>query len=168
MGYTFVDRRLAKIDDGSRPRVDVPLLYDPGERFTYGPSTAVLGLLVEKVSGRRLDEFVKARIFDPLGMADTSYAVPPQKHDRVVTLHARDGAVFAERTNPATIASNVAGDGGLLSTAADYGRLSGYCGRRRRSIGVRATGAGRSRRTLYGRPKKPPKVVAERAEPAGR
>jgi CubicO group peptidase (beta-lactamase class C family) len=123
MAYPFVDRRVAKIDDGRKPRVDVPLLHDPGERFTYGPSTAVLGMVVEKVSGRRLDEFLKARIFDPLVMTDTFYTVPAEKHDRVVTLHTRDGAAFAERANPATIAANVAGDGGLLSTGADYGRF---------------------------------------------
>ncbi|HJZ73488.1 MAG TPA: serine hydrolase domain-containing protein [Vicinamibacterales bacterium] len=123
MAYPFVDRRIAKIDDGKKARAEVPLLHDPGERFTYGPSTAVLGLVVEKVSGRRLDEFVKARIFDPLGMVDTFYAVPADKHDRVVTLHARSDADLVERPNPATIASNVAGDGGLLSTAADYGRF---------------------------------------------
>jgi methyl acetate hydrolase len=121
--YPFVDARIAKIDDGSRKRFEVPLLHDPGDRFTYGPSTAVLGLVVEKASGRRLDEFVKARIFEPLGMTDTFYAVPPEKHDRVVTLQVRDGATLTERPNPATIASNVAGDGGLLSTAADYGRF---------------------------------------------
>src|SRR5262249_15387052 len=123
MAYPFVDRRIAKIDDGKKARAEVPLLHDPGERFTYGPSTAGLGLVVEKVSGRRLDEFVKARIFDPLGMVDTFYAVPADKHDRVVTLHARSDADLVERPNPATIASNVAGDGGLLSTAADYGRF---------------------------------------------
>jgi len=123
IAYPFVDARIAKIDDGKRARVEIPLLHDPGERFTYGPSTAVLGLVVQKVSGRRLDEFLKERIFDPLGMADTSYAVPADKHDRVVTLHARSGADLNERANPATIASNVAGDGGLLSTAADYGRF---------------------------------------------
>ena len=123
MAYPFVDRRIAKIDDGKKPRADVPLLHDPGERFTYGPSTNVLGTVVEKVSGRRLDEFLKARIFDPLGMVDTFYVVPADKHDRVVTLHARSDAGLSERPNPAAIASTIAGDGGLHSTAADYGRF---------------------------------------------
>ena len=123
MAYAFVDRRMARIDDGKKARVDVPLLHDPGERFTYGPSTNVLGLVIEKASGRPLDQFLNARIFEPLGMVDTGYAVPAEKHDRVVTLHARSDSGLSERPNPATISSNVAGDGGLLSTAADYGRF---------------------------------------------
>ena len=123
IAYGFVDRRLATIDNGKRTRAELPLLHDPGDRFTYGPSTAVLGNVVEKITGRPLDEFFKTRIFDPLGMVDTSYTVPADKHDRVVTLHARSDGALAERPNRPTIAATVAGDGGLLSTAADYGRF---------------------------------------------
>ena len=123
IAYSFVDARLAKIDNGKRTRAELPLLHDPGERFTYGPSTAVLSNVIEKITGRPLDEFFKTRIFDPLGMVDTSYAVPADKHDRVVTLHTRSDAAFVERPNRPTIASTIAGDGGLLSTAADYGRF---------------------------------------------
>jgi methyl acetate hydrolase len=123
IAYGFVDARLAKIDDGKRTQAELPLLHDPGERFTYGPSTAVLGKVIEKVAGRSLDEFFKTRIFDPLGMVDTSYTVPADKHDRVVTVHTRTDGALTERPNRPTIAANVAGDGGLLSTAADYGRF---------------------------------------------
>jgi methyl acetate hydrolase len=123
IAYSFVDGRLDKIEEHTKTQVEVPLVHDPGERFTYGPSTAVLGSIVEKVSGTGLDAFMKARIFDPLGMADTSYAVPPEKRDRVVTVHTRSGASFAERPNGATLRSRPAGDGGLFSTAADYGRF---------------------------------------------
>ena len=123
IAYGFVDARLAKIDNGKRTQAELPLLHDPGERFTYGPSTAVLGKVIEKISGRPLDEFFKTRIFDPLGMGDTSYTVAADKHDRVVTVHARSDGVLTERPNRPTIASTVAGDGGLLSTAADYGRF---------------------------------------------
>ena len=121
IAYGFVDARMAKIDNGKRTRAELPLLHDPGERFTYGPSTAVLGNVIEKITGRMLDEFFKTRIFDPLGMADTSYVVATDKHDRVVTLHARSDAGFAERPNRPTLESRVVGDGGLFSTAADYG-----------------------------------------------
>src|SRR3954470_16844754 len=123
IAYGFVDARLAKIDNGKRTQAELPLLHDPGERFTYGPSTAVLGSVVEKITGQPLDEFFKARIFDPLGMVDTSYTVPTDKHDRVVTLHTRSDAGFTERPNRPTLESRVAGDGGLFSTAADYGRF---------------------------------------------
>jgi methyl acetate hydrolase len=121
--YPFVDARLAKMNTAGKPQAEIPLIHDPGERFTYGPNTAVLGSLVAKVSGRPLEEFLKTRIFDPIGMTDTFYAVPPEKHARVVTLQTRSGDGFAERANPATLAAPVAGDGGLFSTAADYGRF---------------------------------------------
>jgi len=123
IGYSFADARLARIDDGKKTQVEIPLLHDPGDRFTYGPNTAVLGSIVEKLSGQPLDVFLKTRIFDPVGMKDTFYLVPPDKHDRVVTQHARSATGFVERPNPAMIQSPVRGDGGLYSTAGDYGRL---------------------------------------------
>ena len=121
--YSFLDPRLAKIDDGTKSRADVPLLHDPGERFSYGPGTAVLGSIVAAVSGRTLDDFCRERIFEPLGMIDTGYAVPPDERDRVVTQHTHGDGGFVEQPNAATIASRGRGDDGLLSTAADYGRF---------------------------------------------
>ena len=123
MAYNFVDTRLTRIDNGKRTQVELPLLHDPGERFTYGPSTAVLGTVIEKIAGQPLDEVLKTRIFDPLGMVDTSYTVAADKHDRVVTLHTRSDAGLTERPNRPTIGGSVAGDGGLVSTAGDYGRF---------------------------------------------
>jgi CubicO group peptidase (beta-lactamase class C family) len=124
IGYSFADARLAKIDDGKKTEATMPLLHDPGEKFTYGPNTAVLGSIVETVSGQKLDAFLKARIFDPVGMRDTFYVVPADKHDRVVTQHSRVGnAAFTERPNPATLESPARGDGGLFSTASDYGKF---------------------------------------------
>jgi len=123
IAYSFTDARLAKLDDGKRSQADIPLLHDPGERFTYGPSTAVLGYVVEKVSGQKLDAFLKARIFDPVGMHDTSFVVPAEKRMRVVTLHTRTAEGVIERPNPETLQSPVRGDGGLFSTATDYGRF---------------------------------------------
>ena len=122
IGYSFADARVARIDDGKKTQVEIPLLHDPGDRFTYGPNTAVLGSIVEKVSGQPLDVFLKTRIFDPVGMKDTFYLVPPDKHDRVVTLHVRRGTGLAELPIPAMAQSPVRGDGGLYSTAGDYGR----------------------------------------------
>jgi CubicO group peptidase (beta-lactamase class C family) len=101
IGYSFADARLARIDDGKKKQVEIPLLHDPGDRFTYGPNTAVLGSIVEKVSGQPLDVFLKTRIFDPVGMKDTFYLVPPDKHDRVATQHVKGSAGFVERPNPA-------------------------------------------------------------------
>jgi methyl acetate hydrolase len=123
MAYSFIDARLAKLDDGKKREFEMPLLHDPGERFTYGPNTAVVGYVIEKVSGQTLDAFLKSRIFDPLAMRDTFYAVPADKRHRVVTVHTRAAEGLIERPNPEALQSNVRGDGGLFSTAADYGRF---------------------------------------------
>ncbi len=120
-GYSFADPQLAKLDDGKKSIVDLPLLHDPGEKFTYGPNTRVLGQIVEKISGQPLDVFLWEKIFEPLGMRDTSFAVPADKHDRVVTVNARENGRWVERPNPAAVRSEVRGDGGLFSTARDYG-----------------------------------------------
>jgi methyl acetate hydrolase len=121
--YPFLDSRLAKIDDGARARATVPLLHDPGERFTYGPGTAVLGSIVAAASGQSLDEFCRARIFEPLTMTDTAYDVPHEKRGRVVTVHTHDGNQFVERPNPAALQSTARGHDGLFSTATDYARF---------------------------------------------
>ena len=123
MSYSFLDPRLAKIDNAKMARVDVPLLHDPGERFTYSFATAIVGSVVAAVSRSSLDDFCRARIFEPIGMNDTAYAVPAEKRDRVVTMQVRDGGGFAERPNAPVIESRGRGDDGLFSTATDYGKF---------------------------------------------
>ena len=123
MSYSFLDPRLAKIDDAKMPRVDVPLLHDPGERFTYSFATAIVGSIVAAVSGSSLDDFCRARIFEPLGMIDTAYAVRAEQRHRVVTMQVRDNGGFAERPNAQVIESRGRGDDGLFSTAADYAKF---------------------------------------------
>jgi CubicO group peptidase (beta-lactamase class C family) len=124
IAYSFVDPHLAKLDDGQKGPINLPMVSDPGERFVYGPNTALLGEIVSKVAHVPFDEFFATRIFKPLGMVDTFYVVPADKIDRVVTMHTRtsDG-VFHESPNPPAISSPTRGDGGLLSTAADYARF---------------------------------------------
>lgn len=102
------------------PEPELPLLHDPGSRWAYGASTRVLGDIVTKVTGQRIDEFLRARIFAPLGMRDTAYDVPAANHQRVVTLHQRMNGRLVEQRNPESLAVAVRGDGGLYSTALDY------------------------------------------------
>lgn len=123
MSYSFLDPRLAKIDDAKTARVDVPLLHDPGERFTYSFATAIVGSIVAAVSRSSLDDFCRARIFDPLGMIDTAYAAPAEQRHRVVTMQVRDNGGFVERPNAPVIESRGRGDDGLFSTAADYAKF---------------------------------------------
>jgi methyl acetate hydrolase len=124
MAYSFADARLAKLDDGHKRASELPLVSDPGERFVYGPSTAVLGDIVATISHMPLEAFFETRIFEPLAMHDTFFSVPADKRDRVVTVHARsaDGSL-RETPNPPELTMPVRGDGGLFSTAPDYARF---------------------------------------------
>ena len=126
LGYTFSSLTLSQLQ-GTDPTKFVaapPLLHDPGTQWSYGESTRVLGLLVEKVTGRPLADVLRERIFEPLGMNDTTYVVPAAKHDRVVTIHRWAGQGLVETPNPAgEISAPVQGDGGLHSTAADYAKF---------------------------------------------
>ena len=66
---------------------DIPLAHEPGDRWTYGVSTDVLGYLVEVVSGMPFEEFLQTRLFGPLGMVDTAFSVPLEKLDRFAALY---------------------------------------------------------------------------------
>jgi methyl acetate hydrolase len=123
IGYGFASQTVTTLSQKTgKTELDLPLLFDPGDGWAYGASTRVLGHVVEAISGQKIDAFLDARILKPLGMHDTGYAVPQSKNPRVVAVNARgnDGK-FVERPMPATIASPVQGDGGLYSTASDYG-----------------------------------------------
>ncbi len=109
---------------------DIPLHFHPGTRWQYGISTDVLGALVERVSGMPLDEFLAERIFVPLEMSDTSFAVPAHKVERFGTNHrinrqtgkleVVDSPRGGEFVGEVTFFS---GGGGLVSTASDYMRF---------------------------------------------
>ena len=65
-----------------------PLMHQPGERYTYSMGMDILGCVIERASGKTFDAFLKERIFDPLGMTDTSFDVPEDKVDRFTNLYA--------------------------------------------------------------------------------
>jgi CubicO group peptidase (beta-lactamase class C family) len=107
----------------------LPLMHQPGERWTYGLNTDVLGYLVEVVSGKTLDEFFHQRIFQPLGMADTWFYLPADKHRRLVRLHAENPDKKAapypnggspDPDFPKFNGSFYSGGAGLSSTVYDY------------------------------------------------
>jgi len=108
----------------------LPLQHQPGEAFTYGVNTDVLGALIEKISGKMLGAFLEERIFRPLGMKDTGFDVPPEKMNRLAKTykHGTDGKfVEAEpiiETWPERWRGIESGGGGLFSTAGDYGRFA--------------------------------------------
>ena len=110
----------------------LPLMHQPGEKWTYGFNTDILGHLVEVFSGMSLDQFFKKRIFEPLGMKDTYFYLPAAKYNRLVTLYEeKDGRLV--KAGDINVNGNVAvdypktdntyysGGGGLSSTVLDYG-----------------------------------------------
>jgi CubicO group peptidase (beta-lactamase class C family) len=103
---------------------ELPLSYEPGERFHYSHATDVLGFLVARIEGRPLGQVLKARIFDPLGMSDTSFWVPPEKRDRLARLYQApaDGGPLKDVSLPLTDTPPAfeGGGGGLISTVDDY------------------------------------------------
>jgi CubicO group peptidase (beta-lactamase class C family) len=112
----------------------LPFDAHPGERWVYGYGTDILGALVERVSGRTLDEFLQSRLFTPLGMRDTHFYLPESKGDRLAVVYsAAQGATVARAPEPGTMVAQGAyvkgprqsysGGAGLLSTAADYARF---------------------------------------------
>ena len=108
---------------------DIPLVHEPGERWTYGVSTDVLGYLVEVVSEMPFEEFLQTRLFGPLGMVDTAFSVPPEKRDRFAALYSFSKDSGLERVGKKADADGKftffpSGGGGLVSTAADYMRFS--------------------------------------------
>ncbi len=124
IAYTFSSSELLEwAQTTGRPVFEQPLLHDPGARWTYGSSTYFLGRIIERVTDQTLDQFLTSRIFAPLGMTDTSYDLPPDKADRLVALYRRvDGRLEGE-PRPDPYQPSVRGDGGLLSTAQEYGRF---------------------------------------------
>ena len=109
-----------------------PLLHDPGEQFTYGLSTDVLGRLVEVVSGQSLATFFQQRIFAPLNMNDTYFYLPKDKEKRLVTLFRKERTDATLTVQEEPLYQNFArqgertfysGGAGLVSTAADYAKI---------------------------------------------
>ncbi len=126
--------------DFTRELAKLPLLFQPGERYEYGLSVDVLGRLVEVTSGRRFDQFLRERIFDPLGMKDTYFYLPDEKVSRLAVVYGRDGDKL-ERHEPEdkiqvgdAVGSTgypfsgpkkfFSGGAGLSSTAPDYARFA--------------------------------------------
>ncbi len=104
-----------------------PLAHQPGTRWRYSIATDVLGYLVEVLSGTPFDQFVRERIFTPLGMIDTDFYVPAEKIDRLATLYRvseSEGMSALDRLPPTRPPRAPSGGGGLFSTASDYVRFA--------------------------------------------
>jgi CubicO group peptidase (beta-lactamase class C family) len=118
-----------KLADFVNDLAKMPLFHQPGERFTYGLNTDVLGLFVEIVSGKPLDVFFQERIFTPIGMNDTYFYLPESKYNRLAMLYAEDKnrniikAAESSQNFPKQKGDFFAGGAGLSSTALDYAKF---------------------------------------------
>jgi CubicO group peptidase (beta-lactamase class C family) len=114
-------------DELMRRYGELPLVYQPGERWLYNAGSEILGVLIARASGISLGEFLRQRIFEPLGMTDTAFSVPQDKLHRLVTAYIRDreteelkifdDSVRGKFSSPPVFENAGAG---LVSTADDF------------------------------------------------
>ena len=108
----------------------LPLVAQPGEKWHYSVATDVLGYLVEIISGQPFNHFLQERIFEPLGMHETGFSIPPENDGRLAALYGpKEGGglklLDAPFTSPLLKAPRFfSGGGGLLSTTSDYFRFA--------------------------------------------
>ena len=109
----------------------LPLAYQPGTKWLYSLSMDIQGAIIEALTGERLSDFMRTRIFEPLGMVDTGFWVRPEKRERLAVLYrfsGKRGLVAMER--PPMLGDNLSdpavpsGGGGLVSTLDDYARFA--------------------------------------------
>ena len=114
-------------DEWMRRLGALPLMYQPGERWLYNTGAEVLGVLIARAAGQPLEMFLRERLFEPLGMQDTSFSVPTSKLDRLATSYGMNFATGAlaiydqaeggQWNHPPAFPSGAAG---LVSTIDDY------------------------------------------------
>ncbi|HTX47993.1 MAG TPA: serine hydrolase domain-containing protein [Caulobacteraceae bacterium] len=115
-------------DDWMKALASLPLSYPPGERFHYSHATDVLGFIVGRIGGKGFREFLRERIFGPLGMVDTDFYVPVEKRGRAAVVYRLDEKL--EKLEPVPFKQyeappNFTGGGGsLVSTLDDYLRFA--------------------------------------------
>ncbi|MCC6234468.1 MAG: beta-lactamase family protein [Verrucomicrobiales bacterium] len=119
------------LQDFIRKVATLPLQHHPGDQYTYGINTDVLGAVIERASGQRFGAFLESRLFAPLGMVDTGFDVPPEKLPRLAKTyqHGPDGRGLVEAepmlgTHAAASRGIESGGAGLFSTVDDYARFA--------------------------------------------
>jgi CubicO group peptidase (beta-lactamase class C family) len=96
----------------------LPLRFEPGTKWNYSRSTDVLGAVIEVAAGKSLDVLLKERIFDPLGMDETTFYVDASKADRIAN------PIHGDMDDPLNVRPMLSGGGGLHSTTEDYVRFA--------------------------------------------
>lgn len=107
----------------------LPLMHNPGDRWTYGLSTDVIGYLIEVLSGQPLDQYLRTRLFEPLGMNDTFFYLPAAKQARLTRVYTEDSTKVVKRLPaqgglsedyPKQAGTYFSGGAGLSGTMYDY------------------------------------------------
>ena len=118
------------LEEFTKKASSLPLKHHPGEAWTYGINTSILGRVIEVVSGQRLGDFLQERIFGPLGMTDTGFSVPAEKRGRLAKVYQIEEDHLVEVELPGDSAPSPGGIGpelggaGLFSTIGDYTRFA--------------------------------------------
>ena len=131
VGYFFVNADLFRYYgvtgtvtplEGKLAAIKVPLVNDPGVRWEYGMSTDWLGQVIEAVSGQDLESQLRQRIFEPLGMSDTTFTPSEAQQERLMQPHSRqdDGGLAISPFEPPAEPDYASGGAGAYSTAHDY------------------------------------------------
>lgn len=152
LGSAPVQRQYAQERIGSRERsnaelstklASLPLMFEPGTTWEYSRATDVLGRILEVISGEPLGQFLQRQLFEPLGMHETWFNVPPAQRHRVAEPFARDpdGGMQMRVYNVDDSSNLESGGGGLLCTTADYARFLQFMLNRGELDGQRLLGA---------------------------
>ena len=113
--------RAENLEDFVDTHSKIPLEFSPGDKWNYSVSTDVLGYLVEKLSGQKLDEYFQEHIFEPLGMIDTGFSCPEEKKSRLASLYEHNPSGKPNLMEvPSLDVKMLSGGGGLFSTLSDY------------------------------------------------
>ena len=132
IGDMFRSRRTMRLDQSlsemAQDISEIPLYYQPGERWLYSPSVDMQAALVEKLSGKPYYEYLKETVLDPLGMSETDYYVPESERGRMMQVYVihEDGTMEPDPSNdqgmqlPFVHARMTPGGYGLVSTVDDY------------------------------------------------
>ena len=114
-------------DEWIRRLAQLPLMHQPGEKWMYNTGSDALSVLIARASGQPLETFLRERIFEPLGMSDTGFSVPPSQLSRLVTSYMNDpasgGPIIYDQPDGGQWSRTPvfhSGAGGLVSTADDY------------------------------------------------
>lgn len=132
-GWYFADRD-EPVGSTIARMAKLPMDAHPGEKYVYGYNTDILGVVIEKVSGKSLDEFITTRILAPLGMKDTHFYLPQNKVNRLATVYsafadkpleraAEPGHMVGQGAYVTGPRKSYSGGAGLLSTATDYAKF---------------------------------------------